>query len=119
MERGAPHLVDVVQTGIDNRLRALAAFGEPRPAYVPDTTLVGLAITRIVTSRGYSGYTNDHAEHLDQLRRRWGRDLMTPYIESGTGVGESLTLGVPVYDREHTRYGELTQNVGRRAPTTN
>lgn len=62
MERGAPHLHEMVQTGIDARLNALAAMGTPRAMHVADTQLVGLAITRIQTSGGYSGYTSDHTQ---------------------------------------------------------
>jgi chromosome partitioning protein len=114
MERGAPHLVNLIQTGINANLARLAAHVTPPPTYVANTQLVGLVITRIQTSGGSSGYTNDHTTHLNELRRRWGRDLLTPYIVSGTGISESLTLGLPVYDTEYTRSGQLTQNVGER-----
>lgn len=114
MERGAPHLVDLIRDRIDAKLRLLARFGTLRPTYVDTTQLVGLVVTRITTSRGSSGYTNDHTEHLDQLRRQWGASLLTPYIVSGTGVSESLTSGLPVYDHEYTPGGNLTQNVGKR-----
>lgn len=108
MGRGAPHLVHLIETGIDARLDALAKFGDPRQSYVPVTKLVGLVVTRIKTSGGYSGYTNDHTQHLEQLQRRWGADLISPYVEDGVGISECLTDGVPVYDREYT------QNVGGR-----
>ena len=106
MERGAPHLRDMMRSGIDARLRALAPMGEHRAAYVPDTELVGLAITRIQTARG--GYTNDHSQHLRSLQGLWGNALMTPYIVQGTGVSEALSDRLPVYNRHKT------QNVGRR-----
>ena len=35
MERGAPHLRDIMRLGIDGRLKALAAMGEERTKYVP------------------------------------------------------------------------------------
>ena len=38
----------------------------------------------------------------------WNTDLLEPYVVQGTGVGETLTAGVPVYDRAST------QNIGRR-----
>jgi len=108
MERGAPHLHQMVRTGIDGRLRALAAMGEPRAMFVPETQLIGLAITRIQTSGGYSGYTDDHTQHLRSLERYWGDALAKPYIVQGTGLSQALADGVPVYDRSHT------QNVGGR-----
>ena len=109
MVRGAPHLINMVKNGIDNRLTALAALGSPRSMYVPDTKLAGLAITRIQTSgAAYSGYTNDHTQHLSSLKRTWNDALVCPYIESGTGVSQALAEGVPVYDHSHT------QNIGHR-----
>ena len=101
MERGAPHLRDMMQSGIDARLRALASMGEARAAYVPDTELVGLVITRIQRARG--GYTNDHTQHLSSLRGRWGNALMIPYIVHGTGVSEALSDRLPVYNRHKTQ----------------
>ncbi len=115
MERGAPHLHDMVRTGIDDRLTEfaeIAAQEEPREMFVRQTSLVGLAITRIQIAGGRSGYTNDHTQHLDSLQRRWGDDLVRPYIVQGTGVSEALSDGVPVYDRDNT------QNVGDRGIDT-
>ena len=108
MERGAPHLHEMVRTGIDARLRALAAMGEHRSMYVSETQLIGLAITRIQTSGGQSGYTDDHTQHLRSLERHWGEELVRPYIVQGTGLSQALADGVPVYDRSNT------QNVGGR-----
>ena len=106
MERGAPHLRDMMRSGIDARLSALAPMGDDRGAYVPDTELVGLVVTRIQAARG--GYTNDHTQHVTSLQSRWGDALLTPYIPQGTGVSEALTDGLPVYNRHKT------QNVGLR-----
>ena len=106
MERGAPHLRDMIRTGIDARLNALAQFGDERPAHVPDTELIGLAITRIQRASG--GYTNDHSQHLNSLQGLWGATLMEPYINQGTGVSAALADGLPVYN-----YPE-TQNIGDR-----
>ena len=108
MERGAPHLRNMVKSGIDERLRALAAYGSRRAAWVPETRMVGLAITRIQTSGGYSGYTNEHTAHLRSMQRLWGDDLIEPYIHQGTGVSAALSDRVPVYNREST------QNIGYR-----
>ena len=111
MERGAPHLVDMMKEGIDGRLKKYAGMmeeGQPRRTHVLNTELVGLVITRIQSFRGRSGYTNDHTQHLSSLKRHWGDQLIEPYIRQGTGVSEALARGVPVYDQGHT------QNVGGR-----
>ncbi len=108
MERGAPHLYEMVQDGIDKQLNALAAMGEPRKMHIPETELVGLVITRIQTSGGYSGYTGDHTQHLRSLKRHWNDMLVEPYISQGTGVSQALAQGVPVYERGST------QNIGGR-----
>lgn len=108
MERGAPHLAQMVKTGIDGKLNAFASFGEPRPMYVPETKMVGVVITRIQSAGGYSGYTDDHTRHLASLQRRWKKDLLEPYIPYGTGVSQALSASVPVYDRGGT------QNIGGR-----
>lgn len=113
MERGAPHLVGMIQNGIDVRLKALATMGVARPMHVADTQLVGLAITRIKThGPAQSGYIDDHTTHLASLQRRWGNLLLEPYIEDGTGISQALADGVPVYDRAGT------QNVGHRGINT-
>jgi len=109
MERGAPHLAGMVKDGIDTRMNALAAMCSPRLMHVPDTALAGIAVTRIQTSgNAHSGYTNDHTQHLQSLKRFWKADLIEPYIESGTGVSQALADGLPVYDQAHT------QNIGGR-----
>ena len=111
MERGAPHLHQMVRTGIDDRLKALALMKEanPRPIHVPDTSLVGVVVTRIRTApRAQSGYTDDHTRHLRSLRGTWKEKLLQPYIGDGTGISSALSEGVPVYDLAHT------QNVGGR-----
>ena len=109
MERGAPHLHEMIRTGIDKRLNALAAMvSEPRSMHVADSSLVGVVITRITTAGGYSGYTDDHTQHLRSLQNQWGDDLLGPYIVQGTGISQALSSGVPVYDRANT------QNIGGR-----
>ena len=111
MERGAPHLREMMKTNIDNRLKKLAEMVEKQwrsGMYVPDTKLVGLVITRIQSSRGSSGYTNDHTQHLSSLEKYWKGNLVEPYIVQATGVSEALADGVPVYERGHT------QNIGGR-----
>ena len=106
MERGAPHLVDMMKSGIDAKLKALVPFGESRAFHVSDTKLIGLVITRIQRASG--GFTNDHRQHLSSLERLWEDALMKPYIYQGVGVYEAISDGVPVYNRHNT------QNVGGR-----
>lgn len=127
MERGVPHLKDLMERGIDTYLKALAPTGDPRPIHVPDTQLIGLAVTRIaVSGRTASGYVNDHTMHLDALRELWKTQLMEPYIVHGVGVAETLTSGNPVYGRSGARniaranveidvqYRELTSEIASR-----
>ena len=121
MERGAPHLHHMISSGIDKSLKALAALGDKRKCYVQNTKLVAVVITRISTSRGYSGYTDDHTHHLYSLQATWGDKLLKPYIVQGTGVSQTLGAGVPVYERSttqniggrgiHTMYRELTDQL--------
>lgn len=109
MERGAPHLRNMVRSGIDKRLKALASLGSGRSMWVAETALVGLAITRIqVAGNAVSGYTNEHTAHLRSMQRQWGDDLVEPYVLQGTGVSAALSDRVPVY----TMAG--TQNIGFR-----
>ena len=112
MERGAPHLRDMMTSGIDTQLKALASMGEPRTIHVPDTELVGLVITRIQTSgNAYSGYTDDHTQHLRSLESRWSNLLIEPYIGHGAGITEALSAGIPIYDRSVPKWG---QNIRKR-----
>lgn len=113
MERGAPHLSGMITKGIDARLCALAAMGTPRAMHVQKTELVGVVITRIqIHGPASSGYTDDHTRHLASIQKQWGRLLLKPYIEQGTGVSQALDYGVPVYDRGQT------QNIGGRGINT-
>ena len=107
MERGAPHLRNMIRTGIDARISALAQMGgEQRTMHVHDTQLVGLVITRIERASG--GFTIDHREHLRSLQTIWGDALIEPYIHQGTGVSAALSDNLPVYNYPKT------QNIGRR-----
>ena len=106
MERGTPHLYRMMQSGIDEKLKMLSQVGTPRKMYIPDTKLIGLAVTQIQVARG--GFTLDHRQHLRTLIQQWGDKLMIPYIPRGTGVSESLAKGLPVFGFSHT------QNVGGR-----
>lgn len=109
MERGAPHLFEMVKSSIDARLKALSKIGDRRRTFVPNTKLVGVVITRIQEhGAAYSGYTDDHTRHLGSLERTWNDDLIKPYIALGTGVSASLAAGRPVYDYAYN------QNIGRR-----
>jgi chromosome partitioning protein len=109
MQRGAQHLVGMIETGIDRRLDTLQGFGNPTNAYVSPTAHIGVVITRIRThGPAYSGYTDDHTVQLESLERTWGNLLVAPYIEDGTGISQCLSDGIPVYDRPNA------QNVGGR-----
>lgn len=109
MERGAPHLCSMMQSGIDRNLQNWAVSGEVSSMFVPETELVGLVVTRIqVAGNAWSGYTNDHTQHLRALERRWGDKLVKPYIKQGAGVGEAMSRRFPVYDLGSSR------NVGGR-----
>ena len=125
MERGAPHLRDMMRSGIDGKLKDLASMGEPRTMYVPDTELVGLVVTRVQVAN--QSYTNDHYQHLNSLQRLWATDLMEPYVFQGTGVSAALSARRPVYDRNvpnwaqnihkreiDTQYIELTATIKQR-----
>ena len=126
MERGAPHLHQMVRTGIDDRLKAFALMKEanPRPMHVPDTRLVGVVVTRIQTAGGFSGYTDDHTQHFRSLQAHWRENLLKPYIRQGTGVSQALSAGMPVYDRGNTpnvksrrldqQFEQLTAEIKRR-----
>lgn len=106
MERGAPHLVSMMRSGIDAKLKALTEFGEPRAMHVPDTELAGVAITQIQRASG--GYTIEHRRYLESLKNLWGDKLLEPYIVRGAGVSAAVSDGVPVYERWQT------QNIGER-----
>ena len=110
MERGAPHLRDMMRSGIDGSLKRYAPMGEPRTAYVPDTELVGLVITRIQVA-GMTDFTDEHSRHLTSLQRRWGNALIKPYVMHGTGVSAALSARKSVYDRSAPRW---RQNIHRR-----
>ena len=125
MEWGAPHLREMIQAGIDARLKGWESQGEERSMYVPDTKLVGLVITQIeVAGRARTGYTIDHTQHLNSLQRLWGTDLLEPYIVQGTGVAAALTDELPVYSKSrdrnisrreiHVKYVDLMFNIKRR-----
>lgn len=127
MERGTPHLHQMIRTGIDDRMKSLSSMStalSPTPIYVSDTKLAGVVVTRIKTSGGYSGYTNNHTQHLRSLERQWKEALVKPYIVDGVGVSEALSEGIPVYDRDntqnvggrniHTLYSDLVKELKRR-----
>ena len=109
MERGAPHLRNMMRSGIDEKLKALASMGEARTTYVPDTELVGLVITRLQVAN--QSFTNDHSQHLSSLQRLWGDALIKPYVLQGTGVSAALSARRSVYDRNVPNW---TQNIHRR-----
>ena len=109
MQFGVPHLIDLIKYGIDERLKRYSdeAINEKRISYVPETTFIGVAITRIQSSRGRNHNTNDANANLSSLSRQLRQidiastELLEPYISQGVGVPESLRAGLPVYDTTH------------------
>ena len=66
--RDHPYLKNMIQAGIDVKLKALSAMGDEMSVYAPETRLVGLVVTRVQTGpRAVSGYTDDHTQHLKSL----------------------------------------------------
>ena len=104
MARGVPHLRSLISNGIDGRLNNLSQSGLPRTMYVNNTQLAGIVISSIKThGTAYSGYTNDHTQHLRSLERDLDALLVRPYIEEGVGVSESLARNLPVFDCRDNR----------------
>ena len=103
--RGVPHLRLLLADRLETKLRTLAQFVSnsgttSTPAYVPQTRLVGIVVTRIQAhGAAASGYVNDHTEHLHTMETRWGADMVQPYIPQGVGISESLRRSLPVYSR--------------------
>lgn len=104
--RGVPHLRHLLSNRIETKLRTLAEFAEKNrfgslTSYVDETKLVGIVVTRIKASGGYSGYTNDHTQHITQMENQWGSEMVKPYVLDGVGISESLRAGLPVYSRDY------------------
>lgn len=101
--RGVTHMVNLIASRIDLRLKAYAAGVHPSEipsAYVPDTLLAGIIIS-MAQSHGpsSSGYINEHWNQMTALRRQWGNNVLDNIIERATGVAESLGAGWPVFDQ--------------------
>ena len=97
MQLGVAHLIGMIRDGIDRRLNALPH--DPQTAiWIPETTHVGIVVTRIKTA-GRSPYTMNHTDGLRDLRTRWRPLMISPLIEEGTGVAQATRLNVPVFDR--------------------
>ena len=98
MQRGLPHFLETVKF-IDRMLGAYRELSprEPRKIYVPDTKLIGLAVTWV---RGGGGgeRIEDHEDHMESLENRWGDSLLKPYIPHTTLVSKALAANIPVYD---------------------
>ena len=102
MARGTVHLRGMIRAGIDGRLgrlRALQECGATRKAYVQDTALIGLVVTRIQGGAGPEGLTIEHGQGLDSLAEEWQEDLLFPYVKQGIGMARQLRLGRPVFTR--------------------
>ena len=128
MQRGLPHLRETVEY-IDRMLRAYCELSprEPREIYVPETKLIGLAVT---WRRGGGGgdVIADHRRYLTNLQNQWGVNMLRPHIPHTTLVSKALAQNIPVYDlpesdidtwkvsgREiHEHYRELVAEIKRR-----
>ncbi|MDG6988275.1 MAG: ParA family protein [Nitrososphaerota archaeon] len=101
--RGTPHLTNQMMSKIEDQLRDYSGLLRTKgyklvSTYVPTRAFIGIVITRIQTSRGASGWTNDATENLAALRGQYpGNEIIEPLIKDGVGVSESLTRGFPVY----------------------
>jgi chromosome partitioning protein len=111
--RGTPHLTNQMISKIEGQFSTLAGFLETKgkkivSTYIPKREFLGIVIFRIKPAGSYSGWTNDATQHLTDLQRLYGRQIIEPFIEEGVGVSESMTLRLPVYDFP------TTQNIGKR-----
>lgn len=101
--RGLPHLVNLLHNKVDREISSLAAFlatkkMEIPKSYVPETKFGGVIISKIKTAgNSYSGYQNDHTQHLKLIKNDWDKHIIKPYIDEGAGVTEAMSLGYPVY----------------------
>ncbi|KOP65503.1 hypothetical protein AMS62_09755 [Bacillus sp. FJAT-18019] len=101
--RGLPHLVNLLHNKVDKEISSLANFllaknMEIPKSYVPSTKLGGIIISKIKTAgNSYSGYQNDHTQHLKLITNDWNDYIIKPYIDEGAGVTEAMSLGYPVY----------------------
>jgi chromosome partitioning protein len=126
--RGVPHLRNLLTNRIEAKLRTLAQFVSNSgttitPSYIPQTSLVGIVVTRIQThGPAASGYVNDHTQHLHTMETQWGSDIVRPYIPQGVGIAESLRASLPVYSRSGRQnirdfiglFKDLTDNLKER-----
>lgn len=98
MQRGLPHLQRTMGY-IDRMLKAYQELSprEPRKIYVPETKLIGLAVTW-VRGGGGGDRIEDHEDHMEYLENKWGDSLLKPYIPHATLVSKALAANIPVYD---------------------
>src|SRR6185436_2301742 len=101
--RGVTHFRTLISSRIDARLKGYASSLPPTEipsTYVPDTQLGGIVISMAQThGPSGSGYINEHWEHMQALRRRWGTDVLKEVIQRGAGVAEALGDGWPTFDQ--------------------
>lgn len=124
--RGIPHLMNLLENHIDKRLNQWVDGIERKgknvaSTYVPKTQLVGIVISMIRKSGpAYSGWIDEHTEMLNEIEKKWGNQIIEPYIEHGTGVSQSIQQGIPVYSSRNPNvsnrgfidmFKELTQNI--------
>lgn len=101
--RGVTHLVKLIETQIDKRMKALAAVQNEKDvpdAFAPETLLGGIIVSMAQTSGpAHSGFVNEHYQQMNALRRAWKGDVLKQVIRRAIGVAESLSAGWPVYNR--------------------
>lgn len=103
MQRGVSALVNTI-SDIDGILDAYSKLSKRerrgREIWVPDTQLVGLAVTWIQGHASESGWTDDHTQHISALEEYaesdLGQELLKPYIPRTTLVSQALAANGPV-----------------------
>lgn len=99
--RGVTHLINLVASRIDARMKTYAAAVQQNrvpPTFVADTALAGIIISMAQThGASESGYLNEHWTQMNAIHRRFSGHVLENVIERATGVAESLGRGWPVY----------------------
>lgn len=105
MQRGLAHLKETIEY-IDGKTWAYQKLSprEQRKIYVPETKLIGFAVTW-VRGGGGGNRIEDHEEHMENLENTWGDVLVKPYIPHTTLVSKALAANIPVYDLPESDIG--------------
>lgn len=103
MQRGVSALINKI-VDIDQMLDVcskLSKYGRRgHEIWVPDTQLIGLAVTWIQGHASESGWTTDHTVHVKSLEKfaedELKQELLKPYIPHTTLVSQALARNRPV-----------------------